>query len=64
MTTTNPIGNEERARNVLAHGQLDQPSAAERERRQNEREDDPGDEQGQRLVLHPSNAAEFLGRAA
>ena len=42
-----PERKHERSRQALAGGQLDQPSAAEREPRQDEREDDPGDEQGQ-----------------
>ena len=39
-------GEEERSRQPLARGQLDQPSAAEREPREQERERKPGDEQG------------------
>ena len=44
-----PEREHERSRQALARGQLDQPSAAEREPREDERENDPGDEQGQRL---------------
>ena len=51
-----------RPRQPLACG-LDQPSAAEREPREDEREDDPGDEQGQRLS-HWCDATVFTRRSA